>query len=118
MAHITANQVSEIRSQLKSTFPKYKFSVRKSSDSREVRVSILSGPMEMSGVSVDGHQVNQYWLDQHYKDQPKLLKLLKGIKAIVGANQREVSWDPDYGSWPNYYYTIEIGQWNKPYIQR
>jgi hypothetical protein len=115
MAYITTNQVSEIRSQLKSAFPKYKFSVRKSSDSREVTVSILSGPMEIVG---DGHQVNQYWLDQHYGNRPKLLKLLKGIKAIVGANQREVSWDPDYGSWPNYYYTIEIGRWNKPYIQR
>ena len=43
MAHITADDVKAIRTELKAVFPKWKFSVRKESGNLSVAVTILRG---------------------------------------------------------------------------
>jgi hypothetical protein len=48
MAYISKEDVKAIRDELKATFPKFKFGVRKSTGSMSVIVNIKQGPTEFS----------------------------------------------------------------------
>jgi hypothetical protein len=111
MPYITTAAVKEIRNELKARFPKFKFSVVRR-DGMAVNVSVMRGPIDFGKSDVS---VNKYWLDQHWGHNPKALKFLKEVVSIVGREQRELTYDGDYGSVPTYYYDISIGQWNRPY---
>jgi hypothetical protein len=41
--------------------------------------------------------------------------MMQELIRIVGGKQENESYDGDYGWIPNYYYTIQIGKWNRPY---
>lgn len=114
MPYITTESVKEIRNELKASFPQFKFSVVRRHH-MSVDVSIMAGPIDFGKTDVS---VNKYWLDQHWGHNRKALKFLKAVVGIVGREQRELTYDGDYGSVPTYYFDVSIGQWNKPYIQR
>lgn len=114
MPYITTEDVKEIRNNLKREFPQFKFSVRREHYS-SVKVNVMSGPIDFG---TNRESVNQYWLEDNYGDRPQVLKFLQRVNRIVGGNQRELVYDGDYGSVPNYYYSISIGKWDRPYIQK
>ncbi len=112
MPYISTESVKEIRNELKSTFPKFKFSIRRDNYS-SVNVTILAGPIDF-GVTHNG--VNHFWLANNWGHNPIALEFLTKLKSIVGRTQRELVYDGDYGSVPNYWYDISIGKWDKPYV--
>jgi hypothetical protein len=114
MPYITTQAVKEIRNQLKSTFPKFKFAVRRDHYS-SVKVNVMAGPIDF-GTGYEA--VNQYWIANNYGDRPEVMNFLQQIKEIVSRNRRELTYDADYGSIPNYYYDIAIGKWDRPYTQK
>jgi hypothetical protein len=111
MPYISTESVKEIRNELKSTFPNFKFSVRRDNHS-SVIVTVLSGPIDFGGTDIS---VNQYWLADNWGHNPEALDFLTKLKSIIGREQRELVYDGDYGSVPNYWYSISIGRWDKPY---
>jgi hypothetical protein len=120
MAYITAQDVAAIRTELKAKFPKWKFSVRKSSGSLSVDVTILKGTAAFEGK--DYAQVNQYWIDSHWKDQQDA-EVLKDINEIMhnapGRAGGRVFFDHSDAQ-TDYFHTafythLSIGSWNKPY---
>ena len=114
MPYISTEQVKEIRNNLKRTFPDFKFSVRREHYSN-VNVNIMSGPINFG----KGYEpVNHYWIDSNYGDNVQVKDFLNAVNDVVGGNVREVTYDYDYGSIPNYYYSICIGKWDKPYVQK
>lgn len=115
MPYINAETVKTIRTNLKKALPGYKLSVTCQNHST-VCVNIMAGPMKMS----EGHfQVNHFWYKEHHQDDKKFVKLIDTImKTINSVKPGEVEVeDSDYGSVPNYYKRISVGQWNKPYVQ-
>jgi hypothetical protein len=111
MPYISNEQVKAIREQLKKALPAYKFSVTKEHYTG-VRIAILSGPVKLS--DRDHEQVNQFYIKEHYTGTVK--KVLQTVCDIATKDQHEQQYDIDYGSIPNYYVNIAIGQWDKPYI--
>ena len=105
----TTQKVAEIRKELKSTFPKFKFSIVKN-DYNAMSVYILSAPYQMTEQNYE--QVNEYYIEQHYDGQ-KRNDLLK-IKEIM---TRDVSYREtgDYGTQPDFYTYINIGKWDRPF---
>jgi hypothetical protein len=120
MAYITAQDVAAIRTELKEKFPKWKFSVRKSSGSLSVDVTILKGTAAFEGK--DYAQVNQYWIDSHWTDAEDQ-QALKDINEIMhnapGRAGGRVFFDHSDAQ-TDYFHTafythLSIGSWNKPY---
>jgi hypothetical protein len=112
MPYITTAAVKEIRNELKARFPKFKFSVVRR-DGMAVDVSIMRGPIDFG--NSNNQSVNKYWLEQHWGHNPEAFQFLKEVVSIVGREQRIISRDTDYGDWPNYYFDISIGKWDRPY---
>jgi hypothetical protein len=108
MAYISSERVKEIRTTLKSQFPKVKFSIRREHGSG-VRISVLSSEVNFGA---DYKQVNEYYINEHYSgEQAKLLSKIYEV-ASEGTTYRETG---DYGTQPSHYVWITIGEWNKPY---
>jgi hypothetical protein len=121
MAYISAQDVAAIRTELKAKFPKWKFSVRKSSGSLSVDVTILKGTANFEGK--DYAQVNQYWIDSHWKDQQDA-EVLKDINEIMhnapGRQDASRKFFDHSDAQTDYFHTafythLSIGSWNKPY---
>lgn len=108
MAYISAEEVRVIRNDLKRKFPKFKFSVRKSTSSSSVTISILSGPVRFSD---EGHtQLNHHW-PQNYKNS----NVFRDIIAVAKRNhwdKSDISTDFFHCS---YYLSFEQGKWTKPF---
>jgi aconitase B len=115
MAYISAEEVKEIRNNLKAAFPAkdgYKFSVTRQHGT-EVSVSIMEAPIESKDSYV---QVNHYYIDNHYEDQPEWKEFLNKVSEIV----HEKHWDKsdlqsDYFHCA-FYVSINIGKWDRPFI--
>lgn len=110
MPYISTSEVKTIREELKRTFPQFKFSIVRK-DYSSINVSIMEGPLDFG----DTESVNHFWIEQHYGDNPTVRDFLLKMDSILGLNQRELVYDGDYGSVPNYYYSIRVGKWDKPY---
>jgi len=41
--------------------------------------------------------------------------VLDRVMAIAAGDQRESFYDSDYGSVPNFYVRLSIGEWDRPY---
>ena len=83
MAYINAEDVKAIRNELKTTFPKFKFGVRKR-DHSAVDVTIKSGPTDFSDCfrSGDGYaQINQYHTHMYGDHQTMFDAIHKIIKT-------------------------------------
>ncbi len=117
MPYITTEQVKTIRAALKKHFPFVKMSIRKQHCST-VCVTILQSTIDFGLTEQHNHQqVNPFWIEKNYEHLPEARDFLLKLKeTIESAHEcREVSYDYDYGSIPNYYIDIDIGQWDKPY---
>jgi hypothetical protein len=115
MAYMNQEKKAVIAAAMKPVLKKYglkgTLSVHNHSS---ISLNIKSGPIDFGG---DRIQVNPYWLDDHYGDKPKALAALKEIKnALMAAGYYDNS-DAmtDYFD-TAYYYHINVGKWNKPYV--
>jgi hypothetical protein len=120
MAYISANDVAAIRKELKETFPKWKFGVRKESGGLAVAVNIKQGTAAFEGKTYA--QVNQYWIDSHWTDAEDAM-VLKKINEIMhnapGRAGGKVFFD-ESDAMTDYFHTafythLSIGSWDKPY---
>ena len=114
MPYISTQETAEKRKALKAALPNYKLSVRKDGYS-QIIVTILEGPIQLLKDGEEYTHVNHYYFEEHYKDSPETVKVLKTIYDIISKEQKESYYDVDYGSVPNYYISMNIGQWDKPY---
>jgi hypothetical protein len=112
MPFITSEEVKTIRNEVKK-IAGYKFSVTKSNHSG-IDIVILEGKADFGG---ERAVINHY----HYKDQfsnnEEALKVVSKIMEILSTKkeQKEITYDSDYGSVPNYYININAGAYGKPY---
>jgi hypothetical protein len=111
MPYIDKIEVAEIRKELKKSLPNFKFSVVRQHYTC-VNIHIVSGPLQMTNKEYE--QVNHFYIADHYTGQTK--KVLLKVYEIASKKQHEQQYDIDYGSIPNYYINISIGQWDKPFI--
>ena len=126
MAYINANDVAQIRNELKEKFPKFKFGVRKGSGSLSVDVTIKSGPADFVDPHGRGYiQVNQYHLGNYGPNEQFLREIVEVIKTAPsrgqGFHKGDVWYDrsdamTDYFD-TAYYFHINVGSWNKPYVR-
>ena len=115
MPYITKDQVASKRKALKEALPQFKLSVR-NRDYSKIDVAIMSGPIEMTQDPRGYEQVNHFWINSHYEDQPEIKEVLNTINRICKEDQSEEVYDGDYGSVPTFYVGISIGQWDRPYV--
>jgi len=120
MAYISATDVKAIREELKATFPKWKFGVRKGSGSLSVDVTIKAGTCSFEGKT--NAQVNEYWIDSHWTDAEDKMELEKISEIIHNAPGRaggKVYFDHSDAQ-TDYFHTafythLSIGAWDKAY---
>jgi hypothetical protein len=130
MAYIDNASVAQIRNELKATFPKFKFGVRKD-NSMAVRVTIKSGPTDFSALFKDEYsqrkryiQVNTYHIDSFYGEHADFLKQV--VDIVKTAPARAEGYHKNRGHYDNsdamtdyfdvaYYLDVNIGAWDKPY---
>lgn len=98
----------ETRKVLKKAFPNTKFSV--TSKYNEIKVAVMESDVDF-GVAYN--QVNQYRIYEDYTGEQK--QILQSVVDFISKDVREVVYDGDYGSVPNYYINISIGKWDKPF---
>jgi hypothetical protein len=116
MPYITTETVAMIRKTIKKNFPNVKFSITKEHYSG-LNVKIMESTMDFNKCPKEGweHLPERMW--GYNPESTEFLQKLEDI--IQGCHaQKEVVYDGDYGSVPNYYLNIGIGKWDKPYIQR
>jgi hypothetical protein len=130
MAYINAQDVAQIRKELKETFPKFRFGVRKD-NGMAVRVTIKSGPTDFSSIFKDEYsqkrryaQINGYHMDSFYGEHAEFLKQVQDI--IKTAPSRGEGYRKGEGWYDRsdamtdffdtaYYIDINIGAWDQPY---
>lgn len=114
MPYIATETVKEIRNRIKKEFPSVKFSITRRNHS-EVIVSIMQGSIDF-GTTYD--QINEYYIEKHWEHNPVAKEFLLKVQELIESTheQKELVYDQDYGSVPNYYYSIHIGKWDKDYI--
>jgi hypothetical protein len=132
MAYISTEEVKAIRNELKKQLPEYKFSVRRLHHSK-VSVSFTSGKAfapfpstnwegetEFTDPGETGYyQFNPYAIHSYGENTDLLKKVQKIIKtapATVGGKGWYDNSDiyTDYFD-TAYYFSIDLGQWDKPY---
>lgn len=114
MAYISTEEVKNIREKLKAEFPRFKFSVRKSHHT-SVDVNILKGPVDFSEIATNGHhQVNPYHLYMSGKFESLFSKMLNIIKSQDWFDESDSMVDYFHTA---YYFSLSVGDWNKPYVQ-
>lgn len=130
MAYINAKDVQAIRNELKETFPKFKFGVRKmSGGSNGVDVTIKAGPTDFSDCfrGDDGYaQINQYHTHMYGDHQTFFDKVHDIIKTapIKGEGYwANKGWYDNSDSMIDYFDTayyihMQVGSWNQPYQQK
>ena len=100
MTYLSKERLSEIRKQLKSKYPDFKFGVRK------VRSSTAQITFIRGTISLEPGNLNHYYPHNHADGQD--LAILKDIIGIVTNDWRIVSEDGDYGFIPNFYVRFEV----------
>lgn len=108
MPHITTEKISQIREQLKTDFPGWKFSVRKNKRSTVI-VSVLEAPYDLmpANHTYNYAELNHYYLFNSYQGQA--LIDLQHIKQIATTGQGDGHYDADYGNIPDWYFDLQIG---------
>ena len=123
MAYIGAQDVKAIRDELKATFPKFKFGVRKGYSGSSVDVTIKQGPVDFADVFKAERsayaQINEYHLHFYGKHEAFFEQVINIIKTAP-ANAGGRAWfdksdaQTDYFSIA-YYIHLNVGDWNAPY---
>jgi hypothetical protein len=147
MAYITTEEVREIRNELKEKFGKrgFKFSVR-NSNKMEVIVSIKSGKTDFSDLWADkkegdygfgyaqinhyhlhnwfGYaQINHYHLHNYGEHAELFREIEKVIKTAPAKAKGGREWYDESDIQSDYfntafYFTINVGSWDNPYIKQ
>jgi hypothetical protein len=106
----TTERVKAIRNELKNVLPAYKFSVTKR-HWNGVDIKIISGPAKLTEQEYEN--VNIYYINERPEGVSKnVLNIVNSI-ASEGITYRETG---DYGTQPDFYVHVKIGDYNKPYI--
>ena len=105
----TTERVKTIRCELKNALPAYKFSVTKR-HYNGVSIVILSGPAKLTENNED---VNIWYIHEQEEGVKKNVLNIINTIASEGVTYRETG---DYGTQPDFYVNIKIGEFNKPYI--
>ena len=114
MAYMNQEKKAKIAAKMKPVLRKYglkgSLSVHNHSS---ITLTIKSGKLDFGS---DYVQVNPYWLESNYSG--KVLKALQEIKqALLAADYYDRS-DAQIDYFDTaYYYNINVGKWNKPYIK-
>lgn len=133
MAYISTNEVKAIREALNAKYgDKLKFSVTRQNGT-SVIVSIVSGKVNFddlwSGKTPNDYSygcrgINHYYLTkENYGKHVKLFSdIIKIIHKAPGTVEGGSEYFNDSDSMTDYfhtafYYTIQVGKWNKPYTQ-
>lgn len=113
MGYISTERVAEIRKELKEALPNFKFSVTKDGYSGVV-IDVLAGDVNMEFEGSLSYSVNVYWIDDHFKEYPDIIKVLKTIYKIAS---KGTTWTEtgDYGNQPSHYTYIQVGR-KSPYV--
>ena len=121
MPYISKEQVKTKRSALKAALPQYKLSITTENYSG-IKVVVQRGPVDFG---TEYNQLNPYinyreerWnrdTEQH-ESWPLIADLMEVIMPILNDGIGESTEDGDYGSIPDYYTWVHIGQWDKPYV--
>lgn len=116
MPYISAEDVKKKRQEIRKAFPKFKISVTGQSHS-SIHVDILEAPFNMlTEKELFGYEpVNHFYIEEHFKNTPKIMEVLLKIKDIISKGQKEIVYDGDYGSVPNFYINMRIGRWDRPF---
>jgi hypothetical protein len=130
MAYLNAQDVQAIRKELKETFPKFKFGVRKGAGSLSVTVAVKAGPTDFSSLFKDEYsqkrryaQINGYHLGNYGEHTEFFTRVQEIIKTAPsrgeGFRKGEGWYDrsdamTDYFD-TAYYIDINVGAWDKPY---
>jgi hypothetical protein len=78
---------------------------------------VASGPLDFDHTHGDGYtQVNTYHIDRHYSGdaQQFLTELLTAMRGTKWFDKSDITTDYFHVA---YYTDINIGKWNKPYVQ-
>ncbi len=110
MPYISSEEVKRKREAIKAAFPEFKFSITREHHF-SINVKILAGPIDFSGVN----SVNHFWIDEHFKDNPEQRDMLKKLYSIMNAGNGVEVEDGDYGTVPNFYTHIGIGDYTRPF---
>lgn len=121
MAYMSQELKKELAPEIKAVLKKYnmKGSIAVRHHSSLV-VNVKSGVLDFIGdydfgdYPKDNIDVNQYWLEEHYKgDQLSFLEELKEAMNVGNHDDSDIMTDYFDVGW---YIDINIGQWDKPYI--
>jgi len=118
MPYISTDEVKVKRNLIKKAFPTkdgWKISVRGRNHST-ISVTIKAAPFQMLDKDNKYEQVNHFWIEDHYQDNPKTKKALLKLYDIMNTNNGTLVVDGDYGAVPNFYTAITIGDWDCPFI--
>lgn len=112
MPYISTDRVKEIRNELKTTFPQFKFSVKRYHYSVVV-VTIRKGPIDFGNTEF---MVSPHWLENRWKEKNlQAYEFFDKVVKIVNHGNCTVVEDGDYGSIPRFYIDINVGDWQRPY---
>jgi len=108
MAYITTEEVKVIRNDIKAAYPRkdgWKFSVRRV-DGHKVEVTIMEGPITFKDSNSRASS---------YPETSQQYKVLSELSDIINKKNFDKS-EPqiDYFC-VGFYYSLEVGKWNKPY---
>ena len=120
MGYISSESVKQIRTAVKKEFPQFRFSITRE-DHSTVRIIITKGPIYFttnirSDYARDHVEFNAYHPEQTQDENLRLMfqKISEICSNIDPVKYRETG---DYGNQPNYYTTIKLGEYSKPYMK-
>lgn len=115
MPYITSEEVKTKRNLIKKEFPNFKISVTREHHSC-IRIVIKEAPINLLPEGQKYEQVNEFYIQDHYQDFPEKRDILQKIYNIANSNNGVWVEDSDYGTVPNFYVHLRIGEWDKPFI--
>lgn len=124
MAYISAEEVKEIRQNIKKAFPVkegWKFSIRKR-DCSMLKVVILQAPFDLlspllpEGSNSSYSSLNHYRFEDYYSNTEALFSIKKIINIANENNFDNSDSMTDYFN-VGYYFSLSVGEFDKPFKQ-
>jgi hypothetical protein len=115
MSYISTEHVAEIRNDLKTQLPDYKFKCYSENHST-IHVHILESPIDLTYNGKTWYGINVYSFKEQFKENGDLVSLFEKITSIMSKFQGKAHEDGDYGMIPTYYIDLSIGDYNRPFI--